>query len=428
MQESPGKMYALAVAMTLLAAIAVGLRFYSRYVKKAGFSWDDWTILPALVWKPQPSNRTPLWRCLGSSCMQTGEVLTEDDQLMNIIIAISIIVGSAKGDLARHTELITVYDDDGVGWPFPNFTDRTVVFLKVTFIVMLIQVPALGFTRLSVLFFYRRIFQGPWIHNTVWFMIGINFLWTVGFFFSNLLQCYPISVNWSGFGNSEGKCMDVNLFSKLQAWTDVAMNVSILALPLPCVRLAAHFATSPLVDTSQIWALKMPLVKKLAVGGIFLLGALTVFAGIVKGYLLQDFLDHNDPDKEYIVLDLSYYTAPLNYYPLVEITMGIIGACLPLYRPLFAGVTSRGFMRDLQSVDVPTTEQSKTLWNNPDDSRAVEEWNSSMSTIRYGSDSQSSFMKEKGLPSLPASSLKMLSNAPSEGPWKKGPKVYHTMV
>ena len=49
MQESPGKMYGLAVAMTSLAAIAVGLRFYSRYVKKAGFSWDDWTILPAMV-------------------------------------------------------------------------------------------------------------------------------------------------------------------------------------------------------------------------------------------------------------------------------------------------------------------------------------------------------------------------------------------
>lgn len=109
--------------------------------------------------------------------------------------------------------------------------------------------------------------------------------------------------------------------------------------------------------------------------------------------------------------------------------MGIIGACLPLFRPLFAGVTSRGFMRDLQSVDVPTSEQSKTLWNNPDDSRAVEEWNSSMSTMRYGSDSQSSGgMKEKGLPSLPASSLKMLSSAPNDSPWKKGPKVYHNMV
>ncbi|KAL8845237.1 MAG: hypothetical protein Q9176_000405 [Flavoplaca citrina] len=342
--------------------------------------------------------------------MKTGAIFTKDDQLITIITATSIIIGSAKGDLARHTEQITVFDDDGIGWPFPNFTNRTTVFLQVSFIVMLTQVPALGFTRLSVLFFYRRIFQGPWIHNTVWFMIGINFLWTIGFFFSNLLQCYPISVNWSGFGYAEGKCIDVNLFSKIQTFTDIGMNVFIIALPLPC-----------------IWGLKMPLVKKVAVGGIFLLGALTVLAGIAKVCVMYDSFQENT-ENELKVLDFTYYTASLVYYPLVEMTLGIIGACLPLFRPLFAGVTSRGFMRDLQSVDVPTTEQSKTLWNNPDDSRAVEEWNSSMSTMRYGSDSQSSMMKEKGLPSLPASSLKMLSNAPSEGPWKKGPKVYHTMV
>ena len=86
---------------------------------------------------------------------------------------LTLLLGSAKGDLARHTESITVFDDDGVAWPFPNFTDRTTVYLQVTsltavvsvwplcstqvqFIVMLTQVPALGFTRLSVLFFYRR--------------------------------------------------------------------------------------------------------------------------------------------------------------------------------------------------------------------------------------------------------------------------------
>ncbi|KAL8996870.1 MAG: hypothetical protein Q9169_003722 [Polycauliona sp. 2 TL-2023] len=169
----------------------------------------------------------------------------------------------------------------------------------------------------------------------------------------------------------------------------------------------------------------MPLIKKLAVGGIFLLGALTVAAGSAKTYVLYYTLESNE---DIYIFDVTYLHAPLIYFPLVEMALAIVGACLPLYRPLFAGVTSRGFMRDLESVDVPTTEQSKTLWNNPDDSRAVEEWNSSISTMRYGSDSQPDALKEKGFPSLPASSLKMLSNAPNEGPWKKGPKVYHNMV
>lgn len=49
MEESPGKMYALAAVLSSLATLATGLRFYSRYIKKAGFSWDDYTVLPALV-------------------------------------------------------------------------------------------------------------------------------------------------------------------------------------------------------------------------------------------------------------------------------------------------------------------------------------------------------------------------------------------
>ncbi|KAL8657519.1 MAG: hypothetical protein Q9226_001833 [Calogaya cf. arnoldii] len=287
MEESPGKMYALAVVMTLLATVATALRFYSRHIKKAGFSWDDWTVLPALVRQLS---------VLYSSSLGDAN----DEQLFTIVMAICIVIGSARGDLARHMEITTAFDDDGVEWPFPVVTDRTAVFL-------------------------------------------------------------------------------------------------------------------------QIWALKMPLVKKLAVCGVFLLGILTVLAGAGK-VIMMLIVTGADIDP-----DLTYWSAPIVYFPLVEAALGIVGACLPLYRPLFAGVTSRGFMRDLQSVDVPTTEQ-KTLWNNADDSRAVEEWNSSISTVNYGSDSQPSVLKEKGLPSLPASSLKMLSNAPSEGPWMKGPKAYHNMV
>ena len=49
MDESPGKMYALAVVLSSLAIVATGLRFYSRHIKKAGYSWDDYAVLPALV-------------------------------------------------------------------------------------------------------------------------------------------------------------------------------------------------------------------------------------------------------------------------------------------------------------------------------------------------------------------------------------------
>ena len=49
MDETPGKMYALAIVLTVLAILAVALRFYARRIKKVATAWDDYMILPALV-------------------------------------------------------------------------------------------------------------------------------------------------------------------------------------------------------------------------------------------------------------------------------------------------------------------------------------------------------------------------------------------
>ena len=49
MDESPGKMYALATVLTILAIVAVVLRFYARKIKKVKPSWDDYLVVLALV-------------------------------------------------------------------------------------------------------------------------------------------------------------------------------------------------------------------------------------------------------------------------------------------------------------------------------------------------------------------------------------------
>ena len=43
------EIYLIATAMTVLPLIAIGLRFYARNLKKTGLSWDDFSILPAMV-------------------------------------------------------------------------------------------------------------------------------------------------------------------------------------------------------------------------------------------------------------------------------------------------------------------------------------------------------------------------------------------
>ena len=49
MGETPGKMYALATVLAILAAVAVMLRLYARKIKNAILGWDDYLIVFALV-------------------------------------------------------------------------------------------------------------------------------------------------------------------------------------------------------------------------------------------------------------------------------------------------------------------------------------------------------------------------------------------
>lgn len=371
MGDDVATVYVIAIVFSLLALAATILRFHARNIKKVGFSWDDYVIIPALV--------------------------------CTFATAIAMLVGVANGDLGRHTQ-IGMQD----GWPIPIITPRTKVFQKVVYTVGLTQILTFGLTKLAVLLFYQRIFQGRRIQTAVWFMVGVDFVWTIGFFFAFLLQCYPIKVNWTALGNLEGYCVDTNKLLVYQSWSDVATNVVILALPLPC-----------------IWALQMSVKRKLAVCGIFLLGALTVGSGIAKVAIFYDVLRQAAIEDGTAGLDISFIQTPLVYWPMVESSLGIIGACLPLLRPLFAGAASHGFMRDLHSVDIPSSERSDMAqWNKSPfgSSTNNDEWNSNASTVRWGSDSMAS-AKGMGMPSLPATSLNMLRDAPAEGPWIKRPVV-----
>ena len=118
-KETPGKMYALATVLTLLAFAAVALRLYARRIKKTRLSWDDWFII------------------LAFTC--------------TFVIAICMYIGSALGDLARHTGT-----RPGKHHPLPVFTHGTEVFLQVEYAVCVAAPLAMGFTKISVLMFYKR--------------------------------------------------------------------------------------------------------------------------------------------------------------------------------------------------------------------------------------------------------------------------------
>ena len=227
--------------------------------------------------------------------------------------------------MARHTAV----DDTG----YPIFTHRTVVFEQIVFASQLTQTLTFGFTKLTVLLLYRRIFTGEVFRKAIWVGYAIVFSWTVGFFFANLLQCWPISINWTGFGGDVAHCINSNIMLVAAAWSDTFTDVAILAMPLPC-----------------IWGLQMKTRHKIGVSAIFLLGLLTVGAGAARLVVFQNVNAATNGGS----VDVSYILTPTVYWPMIESSLGIVGACLPLLRPLFTGATSKGFVRKLRNVNFPT--------------------------------------------------------------------------
>lgn len=92
----------------------------------------------------------------------------------------------------------------------------------------------------------------------------------------------------------------------------------------------------------------MDIKKKIGIICIFLLGALTVAASVARTAVqygvakeckshLSFFTARTHNNLSVVEKhnpDITYYLSPINYWPIIESSLGIVGACLPLLRPI----------------------------------------------------------------------------------------------
>ncbi|KAI9898871.1 hypothetical protein N3K66_005332 [Trichothecium roseum] len=113
-------------------------------------------------------------------------------------------------------------------------------------------------------------------------------------------------------------CVDVRSFYLAVAASDLLLDVLIFVLPLP------HLAT-----------LKLPWRRKLAVSAIFLLSSIVIACGIIRLIIFQWVIELMSVDPMTLVLDATWYSAGVLFWHLAENVVGLIGCCLPTYRPFF---------------------------------------------------------------------------------------------
>ncbi|KAL2039833.1 hypothetical protein N7G274_007234 [Stereocaulon virgatum] len=238
------------------------------------------------------------------------------------------LLGAATGDLGRHTQVTS----EGL----PMVDHHTEIFLQITYATPLTQTLTFGFTKLAVLFFYKRIFAVRVFAQISWMMISVVIAWTCAFFIANLLQCWPIAINWSFTASEATDCIHTTHMYLGQAWSDVFTDGISYAYCEEDSELRLAKRSDDLVITSPLYMEPSNATKTVVAAGT---------AKLVVFYRIANLTSAGDQD-------LTYLGTPTIYWPMIESSLGVVGACLPLLRPIFteSPVGSLSSMRRLFTI------------------------------------------------------------------------------
>lgn len=115
-------------------------------------------------------------------------------------------------------------------------------------------------TKISILLFYRRIFQR---NAGLFFQVCLGFggflatSYPIVVWATMASACQPRSYFWARFSGAGGACIDINTFFLALGVINMINDIIVLLIPIP-----------------QIWKLNMRREKRLGVIGILLLGSL----------------------------------------------------------------------------------------------------------------------------------------------------------
>jgi hypothetical protein len=139
----------------------------------------------------------------------------------------------------------------GYGTP----TGDTQYYYRIIYVNELLWFTSFLFTKLSVLFFYHRVFGSKtFLRVTLYIIGGITIVWWVVIFFVAVFQCHPVT---GSIAAPHSKCIKPLPFFYGQSIPNLITDFAILLIPMPI-----------------LGKLKLKLHKKLALCLIFAVGYL----------------------------------------------------------------------------------------------------------------------------------------------------------
>ncbi|OTB18131.1 hypothetical protein K445DRAFT_19695 [Daldinia sp. EC12] len=296
----PGHVIAAAVALSVVDILVVGLRFWARKAQKQLLGSDDWLMVPAT--------------------------------LVTVGMGISQLYGVSQKALGYRT----VIPDGYKGNPFE--------LLEWTFFLMLPI--ATGCMKASLLLFYKRVFviqKQSGINTLLKAFIVFTVAWIIAFFFAMFFKCgRDLWALWDSQVEFQAHCSsNSNLILSL-CITDFITDVLIISIPIPLV---LRLQLSP--------------SKKLGVCLVFLLGAGTLVASIIRFVLMAgSYLGTIN-----ITNDSILGTTACLYWGMIECGVGVVAACLPTIHFFLRRRIWEPALRSTKSIfSSQSTKSTRTSW------------------------------------------------------------------
>ncbi|KAK0716925.1 hypothetical protein B0T26DRAFT_853581 [Lasiosphaeria miniovina] len=294
--QTPGHVIAAGAVLIVVDVVSVVMRFWARNRQKQGLRADDWLIIPATL-----------------LVVGIGSVMFYGVSQQALAHTLDIPADYAGGDMLG---LVTA---------------QTAATMRVQFAFTLMLPLALGCVKLSILFFYFRIFSTTTASKTHVFLTAVILLvalWTAAFFLATLFQC-RLDL-WAFFGSPadlDSHCPGTMFVDLSLCITNVVTDVVIFCIPAPLV-----------------WRLKLSTANKLTASAVFLLGSVTVIASLLRLVMtIQMVYLGFDPEADQILVITEYL-----YWGMVEAGTGILAACAPVFQVLFRKLPWASVLRSVK--------------------------------------------------------------------------------
>ncbi|ROW06945.1 hypothetical protein VMCG_04161 [Cytospora schulzeri] len=214
--------------------------------------------------------------------------------------------------------------------------------LKVFYIGETLYLTLLGLTKVSVLFFYLRLFPNPRFRVLCWAVMCWVLVSTTTFVTLQIFQCTPLSAIWESWeGNYPVPyhCFDVNALVYAAAGFSIAQDIVILAIPLPL-----------LLRLNTNWRRKVGIVI------MFSLGIFVLITSCIRLRFIVQFAKSTNPAWDYT--DVLIWSG-------VEVAVSIIVTSLPAIRVLLISLWPKVFSTGASKSSGRPSEASSELKKTP---------------------------------------------------------------